>query len=166
MNESNEPKPQVEPGSNRRAPASDPATMDIPRPPGRRILIYAAVAVGIFLLGFVPMGFKAASNAKERDAVRQELQVAHVQLRLASALVDASRGEYEPARLAAVDFFTDLSAELRRGDDSNVSREQRDALRPILEQRDEIITLLARSDPASAERLSEMYVTYRNAIGR
>jgi len=29
------------------------------------------------------------------------------------------------------------------------------------EGRDEIITLLARSDPASADRLSDLYVSYR-----
>ena len=39
-----------------------------------------------------------------------------------------------------------------------------EAAAPLLERRDEIITLLARSDPASAERLSGLYVSYRAAV--
>jgi hypothetical protein len=31
--------------------------------------------------------------------------------------------------------------------------------------RDEIITLLARNDPASADRMSDLYVAYRKAVG-
>jgi hypothetical protein len=38
-------------------------------------------------------------------------------------------------------------------------------VQPLLAGRDEIITLLARSDPASADRLSELYVAYRKAVG-
>src|SRR5690606_38338115 len=125
-----------------------------------------AVGVGLFLLGLVPMAFKAGSSARELGAVQGELHGAHMQLRLASAVIDAGRGEYEAARLAAVDFFTDLCAELRRGDGASVPPEQRNAFRPILEQRDELITLLARGDPASAQRLTELYVNYRDAAGR
>ena len=33
-----------------------------------------------------------------------------------------------------------------------------------LNQRDDVITLLARSDPASADRLSDLYVSYRAAV--
>jgi hypothetical protein len=40
---------------------------------------------------------------------------------------------------------------------------QRDALRPLLTQRDELITLLARGDPAAAPRLADMYAAFRKA---
>jgi hypothetical protein len=33
-----------------------------------------------------------------------------------------------------------------------------------LAQRDELITLLARSDPASADRLTNLYVAYEKAM--
>ena len=36
--------------------------------------------------------------------------------------------------------------------------------RTAASQRDEIITLLARSDPAAADRLSDLYVSYRQAM--
>jgi hypothetical protein len=45
------------------------------------------------------------------------------------------------------------------------SQQQRDALLPLLAPRDELITLLARSDPASADRLSNLYVVVRKVLG-
>jgi hypothetical protein len=37
---------------------------------------------------------------------------------------------------------------------------QRDGLRSLLTERDELITLLARSDPAATDRLFAVYSTY------
>ncbi|HLM56185.1 MAG TPA: hypothetical protein VK422_08630 [Pyrinomonadaceae bacterium] len=76
----------------------------------------------------------------------------------------ARRGEYETARQTASDFFTALRTELDADDDSPFSPRQREAAGPLLDRRDAIITLLARSDPASAERLSDLYVSYRAAV--
>ena len=36
---------------------------------------------------------------------------------------------------------------------------------PLLVQRDQMITLLARADPAVAERLADAYLSYRRATG-
>jgi hypothetical protein len=36
----------------------------------------------------------------------------------------------------------------------------------LLAQRDDLITLLARGDPASAERLAAAYVQFRKTLGR
>ena len=131
----------------------------------RRILIYAAVLVGVFLLGLVPMWLTARSRADERDAARHGLRLSQMQNRLASAAIDARRGEYEPARQAASDFFTELRAEIERASDSSAfTAQQRDSLRPMLNGRDDLITLLARSDPAAADRLTDLYVAYRNAV--
>ena len=88
-----------------------------------------------------------------------------MQSNLASAAIDARRGDYEPARQAASQFFTSLRAEIDKGDSSYLTQAQRAAAQPLLDGRDEIITLLARSDPASADRLSELYVAYRKAVG-
>ena len=38
--------------------------------------------------------------------------------------------------------------------------EKRERLRSLLAQRDELITLLARSDPAATDRLLDVYSTY------
>ena len=130
----------------------------------KRVGIYLAAALAIFLLGLGPMWLKARGAVAQRDAARRELRLSQTQVTLASAAIDARRGEYETARQTASDFFTSLRTELDAGEDTPFSQRQREAATPLLERRDEIITLLARSDPASAERLSDLYVSYRAAV--
>ena len=130
----------------------------------KRVGIYIAAALFIFLLGLVPMWLKARGAVAQRDAARRELRLSQTQVTLASAAIDARRGEYETARQTASDFFTALRTELDAGEDSPFSPRQREAAVPLLDRRDDIITLLARSDPASAERLADLYVSYRAAV--
>lgn len=131
----------------------------------RRVIIYAGVLLIVFLLGLVPMWLKArASDARLADAERR-LTLVGMQGDLASAALDARRGDYEPARQAASQFFTSLRAEIDKGDTSYFTEAQRAGVQPLFAGRDEIITLLARSDPASADRLSDLYVAYRKALG-
>lgn len=131
----------------------------------KRIIVYAAVLVGMFLLGLVPMWLVANSRANERDEARRELRICRIRSALASASADARRGDYEAARATASEFFTDLRTEMDRMDDSVFSQAQRDGLKPLLAQRDDLITLLARSDPASVDRLFDLYAAYRKTIG-
>ena len=131
----------------------------------RRSIIYAAVLLGVFLLGLVPMWMTARERARERDTAQHALRISTLQNALASAAIDARRGEYEPARQAASDFFTNLGADIARGPDSVFDETQRNSLRSMFAVRDDTITLLARSDPASADRLVELYNTYRQATG-
>jgi hypothetical protein len=132
----------------------------------RRVGIYLGVALVVFLLGLVPMWLKARANAEQRDAARRELRVSRMQNTLASAAVDAQRGEYEPARQSASDFFTALREQVDGGadEDPSLTPAQREGLRPLHAQRDEVITLLARSDPASSARLLDIYVAFRKAV--
>jgi flagellar biosynthesis/type III secretory pathway M-ring protein FliF/YscJ len=129
----------------------------------RRVILYAAVLLVVFLLGLVPMWMTARARSRERDAAQAALRVSTLQNTLANAAIDARRGEYEPARQAASDFFTNLGAEIARGPDSVFDETQRNNLRPMFAARDDTITLLARGDPASADRLVELYNTYRQA---
>lgn len=130
----------------------------------KRVGIYGTVLLGVFLLGFVPMWLIARERANERDVAQAGLRLSQMQNRLASASIDARRGEYEPARIAASDFFTALRAEIDRGQDGALSQQHREALQPFLAQRDELITLLARNDPAAAARLADLYIVYRKAV--
>ncbi len=132
---------------------------------GKRILIYAGVLVVVFLLGLVPMALISSSRAAERDQARRELRRCTIQGSLASAAIDARLGNYEPARVAASDFFTELRAELDKGGQSVFDQAQRANLDSLLAPRDELITLLARSDPASAERLANMFAEFRKSLG-
>ena len=131
----------------------------------RRVVVYGGVLLAAFLLGLVPMWIQSrAAEAKLADAERR-LALAGMRGDLASAAVDARRGDYEPARQAASQFFTALRAEVDRGDASYFTEAQRAGVQPLFAGRDEVITLLARGDPAAAERLSDLYVAYRKAVG-
>jgi len=129
----------------------------------RRLILFAAVLLVVFLAGLVPMWWKSRTYARERDAAQASLQVSRLQNSLANAAIDARRGEYEPARQAASDFFTNLGTEVARGGDSVFNEGQRNALRSVFDTRDDTITLLARSDPASVDRLVDLYTKYRQA---
>lgn len=130
----------------------------------RRIVISAGVLLLVFLLGFIPMWLKARQTANSLAATERQLTLARMQGNLASAVIDARRGDYEPARQTASQFFTSLSAEIDKGDNSSLTQSQRTGLQALFTGRDELITLLARSDPASADRLSDLYVAYRKVM--
>ena len=132
----------------------------------RRFVIYGVVLLVVFLLGFVPMWLKARRHAGSLAKAERQLTLVKRQHDLASAAIDARRGEYEPARRAASQFFTSARAEIDEGEASALTQAQRQGVAPLLAERDELITLLARSDPASADRLSELYVKYRAASGQ
>lgn len=130
----------------------------------RRILIYAGVLLIVFLLGFVPMWLKARAAGNRVSEVERHLTLARIQNDLASAVIDARRAEYEPARQAVSQFFTTLQAETARSDSSTYTRAQAEQLHSLFAGRDELITLLARSDPASADRLTDLFVAYRKIM--
>jgi hypothetical protein len=122
------------------------------------------VLIVVFLLGLIPMWLKARACSNSLAKSEHELSLARMQNTIASAVIDARRGDYEPARQAASQFFTSLQAETDGTDAANLTPAQIDAVKPLFAGRDEIITLLARSDPASADRLSDLYVSYRKIM--
>jgi hypothetical protein len=112
------------------------------------------------------MGLKAWSRGNERDAAQKELRIC--KLPVASGFSDDQRaaGDYEPARQATSDFFSALHLQLEPSNSgSDLTSPQRDALKPLMNDRDNLITLLARSDPASADRLSDLYLAYQMTMG-
>jgi len=139
-------------------PAKRPALLT------QRILIYGGVLLLVFLIGFVPMWLKVRGYASELAIARSELSLLRLQNTLASATIDARRGDYEPARQAASNFFTSLRAEADKGADSALTDSQKQSLQSLFTGRDEVITLLARSDPASADRLADLYASYRKVM--
>ncbi|HZG53409.1 MAG TPA: hypothetical protein VEZ40_14860 [Pyrinomonadaceae bacterium] len=130
----------------------------------QRIGMYAALMLVAFLVGFVPMWLKARESGRNLAATERTLSVARLQNALASAALDARRGEHEPARQAASQFYTSLQAEIGKGDDSSLTPAQREAAQGLFAGRDEIITLLARGDPAAADRLADVYASYRKIV--
>ncbi len=131
----------------------------------KRTLVYLCVAAVLFLAGLVPMWLRARSSERQLASTQRELRLMALENRLAAAALEARRGEYEPARQKASDFFTELRAQTDGAESSALDRPQREALAPLLDERDETITLLARSDPAAADRLADMYASFRRKLG-
>jgi hypothetical protein len=126
----------------------------------KKIGIVGAIALVAFLLGFVPMWMSARNYESERDAVQKTLRPSVLQNTLATAAIDARRGEFEQARQQASDFFTDLRNEVDREQTGAFNDEQIKAAQPILAERDDTITQLARGDAASADRLTDLYFAF------
>ena len=132
----------------------------------RRGIIYVTLLIVVFLLGFVPMWLKSRKCSRNLSKAEHKLNLARIQNSLTSAVIDARRGDYESARQAASDFFTSVLAETDKVEGSALSLAQKEGVQSLLTQRDGIITLLARGDLASADRLSDLYVSYREIMSR
>ena len=132
----------------------------------RRLVIYVALLLLAFLLGFVPMWIKSRECASRLAEAERQSSLARMENSLVSAAMDARRGDFETARVAASDFFTVLRAATSTDVDSALSQAQKDGAQPLLAQRDQIITLLSRGDVASADLLSDLYVSYRELVNR
>jgi hypothetical protein len=128
--------------------------------PWRRAGVYVALALLFLFLGAVPMWLRASNFAIQRDIAQRELGISQMENQLSESVIMARRGDYEPARQSASDFFTNVRHQVDLGAASSFSQPQREKLSGLLVQRDDIITLLARSDPAAADRLSDFYVKY------
>jgi hypothetical protein len=136
-----------------------------PKGIGRRVLIFLILAVIIFLLGFVPMWLKMRDQTALRVKAERALTMMRIEKDLGSAAIDARRGQYEAARQEASAFFTAARFEIDDPKQSVLTDQQRNSLTPLLRAQDEIITLLARSDAASADRLANLYVAVRGVLG-
>lgn len=128
--------------------------------PWRRVALFASLALGLFLLGFTPMWLKATRAIEQRDAAQRGVRLAQLQNTLAAALIDVQRGQYEPARQLTSDFYTDLRRQVDSDAGSLLTPGQREGFRSLLAERDELITLLARSDVTARDRLFAVYTTY------
>lgn len=125
----------------------------------KRLGIVGAIALIAFLLGFLPAWLSARNYKNERDAVQKILRPSVLQNTLATAAINARRGEFEQARQQTSDFFTDLRTEIDR-EETAFSPQQREAVQPILAQRDETITQLARGDVMAVDRLTDLYFAF------
>ena len=133
--------------------------------PGKRRILFLVGVIVVYLAGFIPTWLKLRDQTAQREKAEHALTSARLVKDLGSAAIDARRAQYEAARLEASAFMTAARFEIDSGDKSALTRQQRDALAPLLAPRDELITLLARSDPAVAERLSALYVSVRKILG-
>ncbi len=125
----------------------------------RLIAIGLAIAVVAFLAGFLPQWARANRTADALEAARYELAVSQTEGKIAAALTESLRSNYERAR----QLMTEVYGEVERLAPSATAAQRRE-LDAILAQRDEIITLLARAAPESSQRLMLTHTRYRNAM--
>ena len=145
-----------------------PTAHSVRTPPRARftpIKIYALCVLAGLLIGLIPTGTRLFQTQRQRDVLQQQLRVANLELSLSSAAVMARHGDYTAARDAASRYLSDARAAIDRGD-VELTTAQRSYLESTLSDRDAVITLLARGDPAGAERLTTMYVAHRAAFPR
>lgn len=131
---------------------------------GKQFLIWLGVALIAFLLGLLPMWWSKRSVANELETTKRELKRQQIENSLSAAAVYARRGEYEPARQNASSFYTEMQGEVNSTDPKTLTALERTQVPALLSGRDEIITLLSRGDPASADRVSDVYAAYRAII--
>ena len=134
--------------------------MDQPAAPSKHIKTYGICFLVGLLIGLVPTGVRLMQTQRERDALQQQLRVAHLEMNLASAAVMARHGDYTAARDAASRFFSDARQAVDSEDEA-LTAAQLAHLKSALADRDPMISLLSRGDPAAAERLTTMYAALR-----
>ena len=135
-----------------------------PTPWMRRVAIYTALSLVFFLLGYVSLWGNSHENANRLSEAQDDLRLAQMQNLLGYAVIHAQRSDFDAALLSVSSFYTSLRAEVDGGEASAFSLAQQEATTQMLTGRDDIITLLARRDPAAAARLSGLYRTYSQIL--
>lgn len=126
--------------------------------------IFGVILLIVFLIGLVPVWMQKRAVANELATTQKQLRKSEIKGLLTTAIVESNRGEYEPARKDTSEFFTRLQAEIDKGEESALTKEEREKLTTIFANRDATITMLAQRDQASTQRLTDIYVNYQKAV--
>ena len=132
--------------------------------PWQKIKGYLILSLTMFLFLIVPVWWEASDVALQRDAAQRELRLSQMQNTLANAVIEAQRGEYEPSRQTLNEFFNLLQDQINAGESSGLLKSQRENLKPLLSERDELLDMLAHGDETVNERMQNFFASYRQAI--
>jgi hypothetical protein len=138
--------------------AGRPAVTHISERALKRFAIVIGLMLTAYLVGFVP-GWLSANELEARLARSKELNGAHaLKADLAAASLHSSQGRFEEAIVAAGSFFDKLDKEIVAGGGIlNNEPALGEAAANMLARRDEIVTMLARGDPAASGVLVGWY---------
>ncbi|HEU0298609.1 MAG TPA: hypothetical protein VFR37_04125 [Longimicrobium sp.] len=125
----------------------------------RLIAIAVGIALVAFLLGFLPQWTRANGLSDQLRETRHELRMSRTEGQIGAALTESLRSNYERARQLMAEVFATLQAEA-----PSLAPRQRTEVDAILAQRDEVVTMLARAAPESAQRVMLIYTRYHNAF--
>jgi hypothetical protein len=131
----------------------------------KQLKAYAMTFLAGLLIAAIPLGISLIRTQGERETSRQQLRLVNLEINLASAAVMARHGDYTAARDAANRYFSDARAAVDGGDEM-LTPAQSAYLQSALAERDALIALLSRGDPAGVERSTTMYVEHRKAFPR
>lgn len=141
---------------------ADPAhDRDIRPSRARRLLFIVAGLTFAFLIGFGWQWLAARDYRAQADEANRGLTMERLATTLASAVIQADRGDFDAAREQASTFFTGLQSNV----DQAESAEAAATFEEILARRDAVITSLSRSDPAAEDVLAQIFVRFRVATG-
>ncbi len=131
-----------------------------------RFGILAVLLLVAFLVGLIPQAMQKWEVQEELAVSQKHLRQAEIKGLLTTAIVEAKRGEYEPARQDTSNFFTRLDVEQKAAETERfLKTDEIPKLASIFAERDAIITMLAQRDPASVDRLTNVYINYLQATG-
>lgn len=123
---------------------------------GKGWLVAILAIIIAFGVGYGWQYTKAVQLQKELKTTRAQLQVQKLYVQLGQTAFEAQRGNYDEARRDASAFFTALQSAV-----DSMNADQKAPFGPILAQRDNIITALARANPDAADMLSGLFARIR-----
>lgn len=121
-----------------------------PEPAGTRERSRVIPLLIAFLVGLLPGTIVAWQQHSASKNSQRDVAVYQIRDRSGMSAMYARRGDYDRARTLASSMFRSMRerVDAKEGDEASLQH-----LRKILAERDDIITLLARNDPAGADRL-------------
>ncbi|HEX6082935.1 MAG TPA: hypothetical protein VF266_00315 [Thermoanaerobaculia bacterium] len=131
---------------------------------GRFLLVLFLLAIA-FAAGYVPQWLELRRLRATHATTSLQLRLATLHRELGVASHEAQRSNFASAGEAASRFFTGC-AELASEEPFTDDERTKVALSSYAAQRDEVMALLAASDPAVRERLAGLYLTMNGVIGR
>jgi hypothetical protein len=126
----------------------------------KRALILTISVLVAFGIGAGWQYVRAHGFWEEATELRQDLTFQRLEATLATAAVEAQRGNHELALRLASDFFTGMQDHIGDAPEAAVP-----AFQDILALRDGAIATLSRVDERSGEMLATMLSRYRAALG-
>ena len=134
---------------------SSASRVDRPAVP-RWLMIVGMAIVLVLVAAMVTQVLRTRAVRAELAAARAENARLHTETYVGAAAAEALQGRYEPARVLASRFFTDLQTRMLA-----LPADDRGAIQTLLDRRDATITLLSRGDPAAGPALVRLVTDYR-----
>ncbi|HWR51733.1 MAG TPA: hypothetical protein VN428_11535 [Bryobacteraceae bacterium] len=124
-----------------------------------KVLVWALVLIGVFLLGFLPSYMRASGLQAELRESADELRRAEVRDLAAMAAIQAAQKNYGLASQTTSQFFN----RVREAVSTTENPARRSALENLMKDRDSVTGALAKGDPAAVGMLQAMYLNARAA---